>query len=753
MLTNAKWIKSPIDMQMAAAEFRRCFSIKNKIKAATLYVSSAGIYSPKLNGKKITDAVFMPGITSYKTRVLYQEYDVTELISENNELSVSVGPGWAVGHYGYSREKQLYFDEIALIARLNIVYQDNTEEDIVTDSSFEVFTTHITSSDIYHGETVDLTAKIKCLGAAIETTLNTATVHQDGEWIKEIDKLDATQIIKTPKGEYVIDFGQNMTGYVEVTVKGNYGERIVLHHGEVLDKDGNFYNSNMRSAKNENIYILSGNNDVFKPTYSFHGFRYVHLVECPDYLIDKNNFKAICVHSDIKRTGSFVCGNEKINQLYHNIIWGQKSNFLDIPTDCPQRDERMGWTGDAQVFCRTASINYDTEKFFTKWLTDVAIEQHENGAIMGVVPRARKHGLTRVSAAWGDAACIIPWDLFVSYGNKELLKKHFPMMKKWVEYMHSAGSEEYLWLCGMHYGDWLAMDAGADSLVGATSNDLIASAFFAHSTSLLIKAGEVIGEDMTEYRELYKNVRAAFREYFMEDGMPKAEFPLTEVTLPGYSVIDTIRQGMTQTAIVLILHFGLYEEKEKKALEDKLCEMIVENGNRMTTGFVGTPYILHVLTAAGRTDLAYKLLFQEENPSWLYSVTHGATTMWEHWNSIKEDGSFWSDDMNSFNHYAYGAVYDWIFSTAIGINPIESAPAYREVNITPHPCRELGYAKASIESRSGKITSHWYYKEDTVHYEFEIPEGVTAHITLPGGFTETVGSGVINLSEKRYEKS
>ncbi len=753
MLTNAKWIKSPVDMQMAAAEFRRCFSIKNKVKSATLYVSSAGIYSPKLNGKKITDAVLMPGITSYKTRVLYQEYDVTELIDNNNELSIGVAPGWAVGHYGYSREKQLYFDEIALIARLNIVYQDGTKEDILTDSSFKVFTTHITSSDIYHGETVDLAAKIKCLGAAIETTINTTTVPQDGEWIKEIDKLDALDIIKTPKGEYVIDFGQNMTGYVEVTVKGKCGDRIVLHHGEVLDKEGNFYNSNMRSARNENVYILSGNDDVFKPTYSFQGFRYVHLVECPEYLIDKNNFKAICVHSDIKRTGNFVCGNEKINQLYHNIIWGQKSNFLDIPTDCPQRDERMGWTGDAQVFCRTASINYDTEKFFTKWLTDVSIEQHENGAIMGVIPRARKHGVTRVSAAWGDAACIIPWELYLSYGNKELLKKHFPMMKKWVEYIHSTGSEEYLWLGGMHYGDWLAMDAGADSLIGATSNDLIASAFFAHSTNLLIKAGEVIGEDMTKYRELYNNVRAAFREYFMEGGMPKAEFPLTEVTLPGYSVIDTVRQGMTQTALVLILHFGLYEKNEKKALEDKLCEMIVNNGNRMTTGFVGTPYILHVLTAAGRTDLAYKLLFQEHPPSWLYSVTHGATTMWEHWNSIKEDGSFWSDDMNSFNHYAYGAVYDWIFSTTLGITPVESAPAYKEVSITPHPCRELGFAKASIESRSGKITSHWYYEGDTVHYEFEIPEGVTAHITLPGGFAQTVGSGVINLSENRYEKS
>ena len=741
MLTNAKWIKSPIDMNMAAAEFRRVFSIKNKVRSATLYVSAAGIYCPRINGKKITDAVLMPGITSYKTRILYQEYDVTEFVSENNELSFGVGPGWAVGYYGYSRERQLYFDEIALIARLNIVYQDGTEEDILTDSSFEVFTTQVTSSDIYHGETVDLTAEIKSLGAAVETTLNTTLVPQDGEWIKEIDKLNAAKIIKTPKGEYVIDFGQNMTGYVEVTVKGNRGDRIVLHHGEVLDKDGNFYSGNMRSARNENVYVLSGNNDVFKPTYSFQGFRYVHLAQCPEYLIDKKNFKAITVHSDIKRTGRFACGNEKINQLYHNIIWGQKSNFLDIPTDCPQRDERMGWTGDAQVFCRTACINYDTEKFFTKWLADVAIEQGENGAVIGVVPRARKKGVTRVSAAWGDAACIIPWELYLTYGDKALLRKNFPMMKKWVEYMHSAGSEEYLWLGGMHYGDWLAMDAGADSLVGATANDLIASAFFAHSTSLLIKAGEVLGEDMTKYRELHKKVRAAFRKYFMEGGMPKAEFPLTEVTLPGYSVIDTVRRGMTQTALVLILHFGLYEENEKCALEDKLCEMIINNGNRMTTGFVGTPYILHVLTAAGRTDLAYKLLFQEQNPSWLYSVTHGATTMWEHWNSIKEDGSFWSDEMNSFNHYAYGAVYDWIFSTTLGIAPVESAPAYREVRIAPHPCREMGFAKASIESRSGKISSHWYYKGDSVHYEFEIPEGVTAHITLPGGFKRTIGSG------------
>ena len=742
MLNSANWIKAPVETGGAAVEFRKEFKATKPVKSAMLYATSAGVYSPKLNGKKITDAVLMPGLTSYRTRLLYQEYDITALIERNNVLSIGVAPGWGVGHYGYAGENRVFYNNVALNAKIVITYTDESEEIILTDESFETYTTNVTSSDIYHGETVDLTAEIKPLGNAVSDTVGSALVKQDGEWIKEIDRINAVEIIKTPKGEYVVDFGQNLTGYVEVTAKGKRGDRIVLHHGEVLDKDGNYYQANLRKARNENIFVLSGECDVFKPTYSFQGFRYVHLVECPEYLLDKKNFKAISVHSDMKRTGRFACGNEKINQLYHNIIWGQKSNFLDIPTDCPQRDERLGWTGDAQVFCRTASINYDTEKFFTKWLADVAIEQRADGAVAGVVPHPFKgSAVTRISAAWGDVACVIPWELYLAYGNKELLKKHFPMMKKWVEYLHSAGSEEYLWLGGMHYGDWLAMDAGADSYVGATSNDLIGSAFFAYSTSLLIKAGEVLGEDMTEYRELYKNVRAAFREYFMENGMPKAEFPLTEITRPNHAVVDSVREGMTQTALVLILHFGLCDECERAALENKLASMIEENGNRMTTGFVGTPYILHVLTKAGKTDLAYKLLFQEKNPSWLYSVTHGATTMWEHWNSLKEDGSFWSTDMNSFNHYAYGTVYDWIFSTVIGISPVDSAPAYREVNVAPHPCRELGFAKASIDSRSGKITSHWYYKGDTVYYEIEIPEGVTAHITLPGGYTETVGAG------------
>ena len=748
MKKNAIWITSEASYGDGAFTYQKTFRAEKAIKKATLSTSAMGVYVPFLNGKRVGKAVLAPGWTSYSTRVQYRTHDVTALIGEENTLAIGLGLGWAAGHMGYSKEKGFAADHASVIAWLDIVYTDGTVECIATDPSWEVYTSPVTFSEIYHGETVDMTQEIKCLGNAQPSVVKTKLVPQVGEDIVENERLAPVSYIVTPKGERVIDFGQNMTGYVELSIKAPRGSRIVLHHAEVLDKDGNFYTANYRTARNEMTFITSGGDDVFKPSYTFQGFRYVELVEYPFEEVDLDAFRAISVNSELKRTGRYRSGNEKINQLYHNIIWGQKSNYLDIPTDCPQRDERLGWTGDAQVFCRTAAINFDVEKFFEKWLGDVAIEQaQENGAVRGIVPKAQEQ-LTRISAAWGDVACIAPWQIYLAYGSKKLLKKNFPMMKAWVDYLRTAGPEEYLWLGGMHYGDWLAMDAGADSYVGATSNDLIASAFFAYSTSLVIKAGEVLGEDVSAYKELYTRVRAAFRAYFMENGMPKEEFPLTEVLTGGKkNPVDTVRKGMTQTALVLILRFNLCEESERAALAAKLVELIRENGNRMTTGFVGTPYILHVLSDHGYTDVAYTLLFQEENPSWLYSVTHGATTMWEHWNSLKEDGSFWSTAMNSFNHYAYGAVYDWIFGVSSGIMPTENAPAYKEITIAPHPSKELGFADASIDSRNGMIRSYWYYKGDTVYYEFEIPAGVTAYVTLPSGKKETLTDGKFCFAE------
>lgn len=733
MLNNACWITSPRDAGVAVYRYQKSFALRNKpLKKATLQASAIGVYTAELNGARIGNAVLTPGWTSYKHRIQVQTYDVTGMLrAGENLLSFGIGQGWAVGCIGYGHDNHYTADHVSLIAALTLTYADGTADTVATAPGWDVLTTPVLSTDIYMGETVDLTAPVEPVGKAVQDTVKTRLIPQVGEWITEHERIAPIAVLRTPKNELVIDFGQNLTGYVEVRIRAPRGSRIVMHHAEVLDRDGNFYNENYRSAKSENIYVCSGGEDTFKPSYTFQGFRYIRLTEYPFDVADPAAFRAIAVHSDMKRTGHFLCGNEKINQLYHNIIWGQKSNYLDIPTDCPQRDERLGWTGDTQVFCRTGAINYDASRFFRKWMGDVALEQTPEGAVKGVVPAALKNGDTRISAAWGDAACVVPWELYLAYGNKADLKRNLPVMKKWVEYMHSTGPAEFLWLGGMHYGDWLAMDAGEDSYVGATSNDLIASAFFAYSTSLLVKAGEALGEDMTEYRTLYRNVRAAFRDYFMENGMPKAEFPLTEVTVRKHETVDSVRRGMTQTALTLILHFDLCEETERPALAAKLVELIREAGNRMTTGFVGTPYLLHALSENGYSDVAYTLLMQEQNPSWLYSVCHGATTMWEHWNSIKEDGSFWSTNMNSFNHYAYGSVFDWIFGVACGIKTDPNAPGYRHINIAPHPDRCLGFADTSIDTAYGTVRVHWYYKGDRVAYEIEIPQGTTATLTLP----------------------
>ena len=741
MIRTAKWITSPRDAEQAVYTYSKNFSVSKDIARATLYASAIGVYTPYINEKRIGRGVLAPGWTSYQNRVQYQAYDITELIGKDNCLEIGVGQGWAVGYIGYLGTNHFSADHVSLIASVELEYKNGDRELIVTDESWSVYTSRVTFAEIYHGETVDMTAPVEFVGHAKPSEVNTSLVEQMGEWVTEQERLSPISVFTTPKGERIVDFGQNLTGYVELKIKAPRGSRIVIRHAEVLDKNGNFYNENYRTARNEMTYVCSGGEDIFKPQYSFQGFRYIKLCEYPSDQINKDCFCAIAVHSDMKRTGYFTCGNDKINQLYHNILWGQKGNYLDVPTDCPQRDERLGWTGDAQVFFRAGAINYDVEKFFQKWLGDVALEQRADGSVIGVVPAALKVPRNRVSAGWGDVACIIPWGLYVNYGNKELLRESFPMMKKWVDYMHSAGREEFLWLDGNHYGDWLAIDGGEDSYVGATSTDMIASAYFAYSTSLLVKAGEVLGEDMTEYRELYRKVRGAFREYFMEGGMPKQDIPFTLPPPSFHAQEDSCGHGITQTGISLILHFGLCEESERETLANKLVELIKQYGMRMSTGFIGTPYIMHALSDNGYTDVAYELLFQEKSPSWLYSVCHGATTMWEHWNSIKEDGSFWSTDMNSFNHYAYGAVFDWIFGVACGIKACEYGPAYKFVSISPHPDKRLGFANASIDTRNGSIRVNWYYKEDKVYYEIYLPEGVTANLTLPSGYKQTLDGG------------
>ncbi len=735
-MKNVKWIASPIVRDGEVVAFKKSFCAQN-VKKAIIKMSGLGVYNAYINGKKIGKQVLAPGWTSYTSRIQYQTVDISEDIKNDNTVEILAGPGWAIGRIGYQGDAKLYFDRVCVVAKIELTYEDGTTKTIVTDTDWDVYSSEVTFADIYDGETVDKTASIECYGKAVYLDKELPLIPQEGAHIIENDIIRPVKLIVTPKGERIIDFGQNMTGYVSLSIKGERGERVVLSHAEVLDKDGNFYTGNYRSAKNTLTFVLSGENDDFKPAYSFQGFRYVRIDEYPERDIDLDGFCAIVVHSELRRTGEFVCGDAKINQLYHNIIWGQKSNYLDIPTDCPQRDERLGWTGDTQVFCRTAGINYDVRNFFKKWLGDLRAEQGEDGSVRGVCPEkfgGQYH--TRISAGWGDVATIVPWTLYELYGDKSILEENFELMRRWVEYQHGAGEEEFLWLGGRHYGDWLAHDSGEDSYEGATSWDLIASAFFAYSTELLVRAGEALGKDMSEYKTLYANVRRRFREYFMENGMPKGSAENL-----GKPLAAEDRHGMTQTAITLILHFGLCEDNEREALADKLEELIHLFGDKMSTGFLGTPYILHALSDNGKQELAYKLFFCEKNPSWLYSVNHGATTMWEHWNGIKEDGSFWSDAMNSFNHYAYGCVGDWMYGKICGVEIAKDGEGYRKLNIAPKPCRRLGFAKCSIDTVLGKLESAWYYTGDMINLEFAVPNGAEALITLPGGKSERVCGG------------
>ncbi len=719
-------------------------NFRSELLSAIIRASSIGVYVLKIDDECVDDRLLSPGFTSYNKRTTYQEYDVTEKLKKNSTVSISVGPGWAVGSLAYFGESGLYSKKIKAICEIELTYADGKKEFIGTDGTWEVYTHCVTFSDIYHGETVDLTVTPKLIGNAEENDDGDfPLVLDNGEPLKEQEYFAPMKYIVTPKGERVIDFGQNMAGYVTLKIKGNRGERVVLSFAEVLDSEGNFYNANYRASKNIVTYILSGKEDFFKPQFSFQGFRYIRIDEYPDREVDIEGFVAVAVYTDMKRIGNFVCGNEKINQLYHNIIWGQKSNYFDIPIDSPQRDERLGWLADAQVFCKVAGMNYDILKFIGKWFENIRMDQRADGALEGISPLCVR--TTRVSAGWADAVTIIPWTLYELYGDKKILEDNFELMRRWVEYIHSTGDEEYLWLGGYHYGDWLAMDVESGSYVGSTSNDLIASAFFAYSTELLIKSGEVLGKDMSYYRTMYSNIVSAFREYFMENGLPKTDFPYTEKLPENEKSSDKVRLGITQTALVLILQFNLCTENEKEKIVDKLCELIEGFGGKMSTGFIGTPYILHALSDNGRTDIAYKLLFNEETPSWLYSVNHGATTMWEHWDGIKEDKSFWSTTMNSFNHYAYGAVGDWLYGAVSGIKINDGGEGYTDITVKPLPDQRLGFARTELDVANGKLISYWYYKGDGICFEFVIPQGTKAKIILPNGYTKTVCDGRYNF--------
>lgn len=738
---KASWIEPAgnenVSTSGPAPMLRGGFRTRGKVKYARAYVTSHGLYELYLNGQRVGDQLFTPGWTSYNKRLQYQTYDITNLLQNgDNAAGAILANGWYRGNIGFSGQSNFYGDRLALLLQINVVYADGREETFGTSDSWRSATGPILKSEIYHGESYD--ARLEKPGWAtpefddnnwprvrVADHRKDLLVAPEGPPVRRIEELKPVKIIKTPAGETVVDMGQNMVGWVRLTCRGPAGTTITLRHAEVLDKNGNFYVDNLRAAKQTNNYTLKGGGiESFEPHFTFQGFRYVAVDGYPGEL-SLDSLRGVVIHSDMARTGEFETSTPLINQLQHNIIWGQKGNFLDVPTDCPQRDERLGWTGDAQVFARTAAFNMDVIRFYMKWLKDMSADQLESGSVPHVIPdvlstKGRDAG---GAAGWADAIVIIPWTVYLTYGDKRVLENQYDSMAKWIEYMRRRAGNDYIWDGDYHFGDWLAFATTRPDYPGATtSKDLIATAFFAHATDLMQRIARILGKesDAVQYGELFAKVKDAFQKEF--------------VTRTGRVGEDT------QTAYVLVLQFDLLPEELRARAAARLAADVRSRGH-LTTGFLGTPYICHVLSRFGYLDEAYLLLNRQQYPSWLYPVTQGATTIWERWDGQKPDGTFQDRGMNSFNHYAYGAVGDWMYSVVAGIEVDELEPGYKHILIQPQPGRGFTRARASHASLYGTVSSAWQLNNQEFQLVAQVPPNTHATVRLPGAVLAAVMEG------------
>jgi alpha-L-rhamnosidase len=736
---DAQWIEPqlPDDPKIANPSplLRTEFELKGKVAQARAYVTSHGLYELHLNGQRVGDQLFTPGWTSFQNRLQYQTYDVTSLLREGpNALGAVLGDGWYRGRFGFQRQRNLYGDKLALLAQINIRYEDGRTEVITTHKDWKAAHGPIRSSAIYDGEVYDARLEPKGWSEAgfdahdwsnvkVIAATGAALVAPAGPPVRRINEITPVRIFQSPNGETVADMGQNMVGWVRLRVSGPAGATVTLQHGEVLDGEGNVYLANLRTAEQKVSYTLKGQGEeVFEPHFTFQGFRYVVVKGYPGD-VKPNSVTGIVIHSDMPVIGEFRTSNELVNQLQHNIVWGQKGNFLDVPTDCPQRDERLGWTGDAQAFSPTAAFNMDVQGFFTKWLGDLIVDQAITGAVPWVIPdmiktapnALRKGEMSDAAGAagWADAATVIPWNLYLAYGDKTILSTQYNSMARWVAYQQSRAGEDLIWSGDFQFGDWLDyFSTSKNTSFGSTPDDLIATAYFAHSVDLLQRSAVVLGksQDATRYADLLAKIRAAFNKQF--------------VTADGRV------GGGTQTAYVLALDFDLLPEAVRPLAAKRLAED-VRAQKHLTTGFLGTPHLLNVLSRFGYVDEAYQLLNRREFPSWLYPVTHGATTIWERWDGLRPDGTFQSVSMNSFNHYAYGAVGEWMYRVMAGINPDPAAPGYKHSVIEPVPGGGFTQVSASLETRYGKLSSAWEIKDHQLTLTVEVPPNTRATVRLP----------------------
>jgi alpha-L-rhamnosidase len=740
LVSNSAIERGPVwcaDLISASEEFagapllRRVFNLSEghgDLQRARLHISSLGIYEAHINGSAVTDEVLNPGWSSYQWRLRYRSYDVSSLLAEQSVLGVALGNGWYRGRLGWAGQRALYGDRLAVIAQLEMSFDDGHKELLTTDRAWRAGPSSVLANDLYDGEVIDarlrddswLMPEFKEEGWVNVEVLpfdSTRLVPATGPPVRRHEHLTPVAISRSPAGRTLVDFGQDVTGWTKLHVRGQVGAEVSVAHAEVLE-NGELGTRPLRTAEATDNYILSGHDDVFEPTMTFHGFRYAQVDGWPGPL-SPGSVEAVVVHSDLHRIGQFECSNALLNQLHRNVVWGFRGNALDIPTDCPQRDERLGWTGDLAVFAPTAAYLFDVQEFLTEWLQDLKVEQsHADGVVPLVVPSPPlMEGLTVFAhgpyAIWGDACVWVPWAMWQAYGDLRILEDHFESMAEHLAQVERKLSSTGLWDHGFQFGDWLDPDAPPEQPWASKANPgVVATACLYRSARTVADVARRIGleEREEEISSLATRTREAFLEsYLRRDGRIKSDAP---------------------TVYALAVVFGLLEANERQAAGDRLAELIREGGYHVSTGFAGTPYVLDALTMTGHIDTAYRMLLEQSCPSWLYPVTMGATTIWERWDSMLPDGSINPGEMTSFNHYALGAVADWMHRTIGGIAPLE--PGYERVLIAPRPGGEISWAKSSLESPRGRISVEWSVAGDELTVVVALPEGVSGVVDLPG---------------------
>jgi alpha-L-rhamnosidase len=732
---NASWIESHLcggpRTTVPAPLFRREFSLPGQPWRVVLHISALGLYEASINGRSAHDAVLTPGWTVFDERVRYQTWDVTDLVEEGeNALGVILGDGWYCGH-GATNDRQGYGERPRLLAQLEWTTEDGKSGVVLSDEQWSTAAGPILENDLIMGESYDARQEqsgwdrpgfddSRWRNALTADVGDISLDAHYGPFVRRHENISARAV--DPKDEVarqcIYDLEQNISGRVRITLRGRSGATVRIRHGEMLTPEGELYTENLRTADATDHYTLKGEGaETWEPHFTFHGFRYVEITWTkPGPVGTVESVEGVALYADMSRTGSFDCSHPLLNQFYENTVWGQKGNFLEVPTDCPQRDERLGWTGDAQVFIRTAAFNMDVSKFFRKWLRDMRDTQKANGAIPPYIPFTESFGSSWDGGpAWADAAMICPMELYRAYGDLEFIAENYDCMVGYMDYLAQNkvkdGIREHPDISEFGgFGDWLALD-GSGRTDGGTPKDLIGTAFYAHNADILATCAGLLGRE--DDRRRWTQLRGETAEVFRQ----------------RYITPDGLMAGGTQTSCVLALHFDLVSPEQRPGTVQQLVRLIEQNGMKIGTGFVGTPYILHVLEDAGRLDVAYALLEQEEFPSWIFPVKNGATTIWERWDGWTPEKGFQTPAMNSFNHYAYGAVCDWMIGTVAGLAPAE--PGYSRIRFKPRPGGSLTHASASLETPHGLAGISWKLGEGELKLNLTVPSDTSAVLDAP----------------------